>query len=169
MTGRHDRPVAAPPSFAIHTSSSKETEAVGSALGTLLREGDIVALSGELGAGKTTFTRGIAIGAGTTDHVASPTFTLIRRYHGPVTIFHADLYRLDEPAQLDDLGFEEILESDAIVVIEWADKAGPRLPPEYLWIELRFTEKEEGREISMRPMGARYSAMISRLMKKRTK
>lgn len=169
MTGPHDRPVAAPRSFTIRTSSPNETEAVGSALGAVLRAGDVVALSGELGAGKTTFTRGIAAGAGTTGRVASPTFTLIREYHGPITIFHADLYRLDGPAQLEDIGLDEMLDAGAIVVIEWAEKAGSLLPSEYLWIELRFTEKEEVREISIRPNGVRYAEMAMKLMKERTK
>jgi tRNA threonylcarbamoyladenosine biosynthesis protein TsaE len=164
MTGPQDRGVAASRSFMIRTSSPQQTEALGTALGALLRAGDIVALSGELGAGKTIFTRGIAEGAGATGHIASPTFTFIREYHGPVTMFHADLYRLDEPAQLEDIGLEEILDAGGIVVIEWAEKARALLPAEYLWVELRFTEQDDAREIEFMPRGPRYTELVRQLV-----
>ena len=147
----------------VRTTSPQETEALGARLGAQLRSGDVVALSGELGAGKTVFTRGLAEGAGAGGHVASPTFTLIREYHGRVTIFHADLYRLDTPAQLVDIGLEEILDGDGVTVIEWAEKARHLLPAEYLWIEFRFTAQDEERVIEFRPRGPRYEAIVARL------
>ncbi|MGH2398478.1 MAG: tRNA (adenosine(37)-N6)-threonylcarbamoyltransferase complex ATPase subunit type 1 TsaE [bacterium] len=164
MTRSRDPRVAAPRSFLLRTSSPQQTEALGRALGALLRAGDVVALSGDLGAGKTILTRGIAAGAGATGHIASPTFTLIREYRGPVTIFHADLYRLEEPAQFEDIGLEEALDSGGIVVIEWAEKAGPLLPAEYLWAELRFTEQDTSREIEFIPRGSRFAGIAGRLV-----
>lgn len=164
MTGSRDRGVAASRSLMIRTSSPQQTEALGTALGALLRAGDVVALSGELGAGKTIFTRGIAEGAGATGHIASPTFTFIREYHGPVTMFHADLFRLEEPAQLEDIGLEEILDAGGIVVIEWAEKARALLPAEYLWVELRFTKQDDAREIEFMPRGPRYVEMVRQLV-----
>ena len=147
----------------VRTTSPQETEALGARLGAQLRSGDVVALSGELGAGKTVFTRGLAEGAGAGGHVASPTFTLIREYHGRVTVFHADLYRLDTPAQLVDIGLEEILDDDGVTVIEWAEKARHLLPAEYLWIEFRFTAQDEERVIEFRPRGPSYEAIVARL------
>ncbi len=147
-------------SLTVRTSSPEQTDRLGQTLGAMLAPGDVVALTGDLGAGKTVLARGIARGAGASGHVASPTFTLIREYHGPVTVYHADLYRLDAPGQLDDIGLEEILDDGAIVVIEWAEKAQTLLPREYVWIELRFTEDDDVREIEFTPHGERADAMV---------
>lgn len=154
MTGR---------SLTVRTFSPAETEDLGRALGRLLRPGDVVALTGELGAGKTVLTRGIAEGAGAGGYIASPTFTLIREYHGPVTVYHVDFYRLDVPSEMADLGLEDILDGGGIVVIEWAEKALALLPPEYLWIEIRFTEDDEGREITLAPRGDPSVHIVERL------
>jgi len=152
-----------PPARLVHSRSPADTEALGRRLGAMLRAGDVVALSGELGAGKTVLARGLAEGAGAGGHVASPSFTLIRRYRGPVVVYHADLYRLDEPAHLVDVGLDEILEGDGVAVIEWAEKAVRLLPAEYLGIELRFTEQDEVREIAFRPHGRRYEEIVAQL------
>ncbi len=140
----------------MHTSSPAETETLGRRLGALLRPGDVVALSGDLGAGKTVLARGLAAGAGATGYVASPTFTLIREYSGPARVYHVDLYRLDRPQQLDDLGLDEILDGSGIVVIEWAEKAVPLLPREHLWVIIRFIDGDQARELEFVPKGARY-------------
>jgi tRNA threonylcarbamoyladenosine biosynthesis protein TsaE len=106
----------------IITSSEEETTAAGERLGSVLRAGDIVLLYGDLGAGKTAFVRGLARGLGApADDVSSPTFTLVQEYHGRVTLFHVDLYRL-EPAEVDDLGLEELVLGDGVVAIEWAER-----------------------------------------------
>lgn len=163
MTEGHNR-VAASRSLVVRTSSPEETEALGRALGAHLRPGDVVALSGELGAGKTVFTRGIAAGAGAGGHVASPTFTLIREYRGrTATVIHADLYRLDTPRQLQDIGLEEVLEGGPITVIEWAEKARALLPEEYLWVEIRFTEDDSTRELAFIPHGRRAAGLVRHL------
>jgi tRNA threonylcarbamoyladenosine biosynthesis protein TsaE len=105
------------------TASEEETIAAGAALAQRLSAGDILLLHGELGAGKTAFVRGVAQGLGArSDDVSSPTFTLIQEYgSGRLTLYHVDLYRLD-PAEVDDLGLEELVESGGIVAIEWPDR-----------------------------------------------
>ena len=103
------------------TSAAGETEAAGEELGRRLRNGDLVLLKGELGAGKTTFVRGVARGTGSTSAVASPTFQLVRIYPGRLPLAHVDLYRLEKGDDLSDLGLEELLDSGAVVV-EWGER-----------------------------------------------
>lgn len=103
------------------TNSAAETEAAGEQFGRELKQGDLILLEGDLGAGKTTFVRGVARGAGSSAHVASPTFQLVRVYPGLLQIAHVDLYRLEDGAELADLGLEELLDQGAVVV-EWGDR-----------------------------------------------
>lgn len=103
------------------TSSAEETEAEGERLGRELKRGDLLLLVGPLGAGKTTFVRGLARGAGSAEHVASPTFVLERIYPGRVQLAHIDLYRLKASPELSDLGLDEVLDQGAVVV-EWGDR-----------------------------------------------
>jgi len=103
------------------TSSPAETERLGMLLGERLRPGDVVLLKGELGAGKTTFVRGVAQGTGSRVEVASPTFQLVRVYPGRVQLAHVDLYRVETGAELRDLGLEELADQGAVVV-EWGDR-----------------------------------------------
>ncbi len=105
----------------LETSSPDETEAVGEELGRRLRQGDLVLIRGELGAGKTTFVRGIARGMGSAAPVASPTFQLVRIYPGRLQLAHVDLYRLEQGDELRDLGLDELLDAGAVVV-EWGDR-----------------------------------------------
>ncbi len=105
------------------TNSPAETEAAGEHFGVGLRQGDLLLLKGDLGAGKTTFVRGAARGAGSAAHVASPTFQLVRVYPGRVQLAHVDLYRLTDGAELVDLGLDELLDQGAVVV-EWGDRLG---------------------------------------------
>jgi tRNA threonylcarbamoyladenosine biosynthesis protein TsaE len=103
------------------SSSPAETEAIGEHFGKRLRAGDMVLLTGELGAGKTTFVRGLARGTGSSAPVASPTFQLVRVYPGRVQLAHVDLYRIEAPGELVDLGLDELLDHGAVVV-EWGDR-----------------------------------------------
>ena len=103
------------------TASAAETEAEGERIGIGLQPGDLLLLAGPLGAGKTTFVRGLARGAGSTAHVASPTFQLVRVYPGRIAVAHVDLYRLEKPGELRELGLEELLD-DGAVVVEWGDR-----------------------------------------------
>lgn len=107
----------------IVTSTESETESAGESLGRMLRAGDVVLLSGDLGAGKTAFVRGLARGVGANpDEVSSPTFTIVQEYAGAsATLYHVDLYRL-EPPEIDDLGLEDLVSADGIVAIEWAER-----------------------------------------------
>jgi tRNA threonylcarbamoyladenosine biosynthesis protein TsaE len=103
------------------TQSPAETEAFGERFGKRLRAGDMVLLTGELGAGKTTFVRGVARGTASVAPVASPTFQLVRVYPGTVQLAHIDLYRIERPSELGDLGLDELLDQGAVVV-EWGDR-----------------------------------------------
>ncbi len=103
------------------TSAPEETEAAGEELGRRLRKGDLVLLKGELGAGKTTFVRGMARGAGSSAAVASPTFQLVRIYPGRLQLAHVDLYRIEHSTDLADVGIDELADAGAVVV-EWGDR-----------------------------------------------
>ncbi len=103
------------------TNSPAETERAGALLGARLQQGDVVLLTGELGAGKTTFVRGVAQGTGSKAHVASPTFQLLRIYPGRLQLAHVDLYRVEKSSELRDLGLDE-LATDGAVVVEWGER-----------------------------------------------
>lgn len=134
---------------AVETSSPEATEFLGRRIGTHLRPGDVVALAGPLGSGKTVLARGLALGAGATGHMASPSFVVIREYSGPVRVYHADLYRLEHPGDLENLGLEELMDGDGIVIVEWADRAPWILPADHLWVECAFGESDTWRAFVM--------------------
>jgi tRNA threonylcarbamoyladenosine biosynthesis protein TsaE len=113
--------VATTTSRELVTGSPQETEAAAARLARHVGRGDLVLLSGEMGAGKTTFVRGLAAGMGVSGDVMSPTFQLVRIYAGPVPLAHVDVYRLPAGADLGDLGLDELLEQGAVVV-EWGDR-----------------------------------------------
>jgi len=117
------------------TRSPEETAAFGERLGALLRASDVVLLSGELGAGKTCLTQGIARGLGVADTVCSPTFVLVGDYRGRERLYHADLYRLDDPAEVEVLDLARSTE-DGVLVVEWPERAWRCLPRQYLLITL---------------------------------
>lgn len=145
----------------IETHNPEETRALGERLGARLEAGDVVLLSGELGAGKTVFVQGMARGLGYEGSVSSKSFVLMGEYDGRVTLYHADLYRLDDPAQVEELALEEI-SRDGVLVVEWPERAGGSIVDEYL--SLRFdvvTETE--RRISIEPCGARAEKLERRL------
>jgi tRNA threonylcarbamoyladenosine biosynthesis protein TsaE len=124
--------------------SEEETAAVGELLGRTLSSGDVVLLYGDLGAGKTAFTRGLARGLDAAgDDVTSPTFTIVQEYAGRVTLYHVDLYRLDEK-EVDDLGLEELVLGDGVVAIEWAERWRGR-PDDVVEVRLEHAGEEERR------------------------
>jgi tRNA threonylcarbamoyladenosine biosynthesis protein TsaE len=106
------------------TTSDQETIRLGRRLGSVLSKGDVVGLSGELGSGKTWFTKGLALGLGISSDmvITSPSFTLVNEYEGKCPFFHMDLYRLDDPTDIQSIGLEEYLNDESIVAIEWADR-----------------------------------------------
>ncbi len=140
-------------SLLLLTKSPAETKRLGERIGKLLLPGDVVALSGELGSGKTVLTKGIARGLGIKGNpVRSPSFVLIKEYPGKVPLFHFDLYRLTKPGELNTIGYEEYFSSKGVVVIEWAERAKNFLPEKYLEVELSIINKNE-RKISVKMKG----------------
>lgn len=135
----------------LHTASEAETARGGEALGLTLAAGDVVLLYGDLGAGKTAFVRGMARGVGANpDEVSSPTFTLVQEYAGSsATLYHVDLYRL-EPAEIDDLGLEDLVSGDGIVAIEWAERWKGR-PDDAIDVRIEDAGEEQRRITIERP------------------
>ncbi|MBL8218812.1 MAG: tRNA (adenosine(37)-N6)-threonylcarbamoyltransferase complex ATPase subunit type 1 TsaE [Bryobacterales bacterium] len=123
--------------------------ALGESLAARFTPPCLVFLTGNLGTGKTTLSKGIAkgLGAASPEEVSSPTFTLIHEYGDPARLYHIDLYRLDEPRQLATLGLDEILERNAVVLIEWPEKFATVLPRPDVWI--RITAEDEGRQVAV--------------------
>ena len=143
----------------IASSSADETRRVGIALGRHARAGDIILLSGELGAGKTTLTQGILRGLGGDEYASSPTFVLISQYKARLTLYHVDLYRISEPEDTFELGLDEILDGDGLCVVEWAEKAPGQFPAERLTVMLERTG-EETRSLIFEASGAGYAGYM---------
>ena len=134
----------------VTTQSEEETAAVGRELASSLLPGDVVLLSGDLGAGKTAFVRGLAEGLGVSrDEVSSPTFTLIQEYRGGrLPLFHVDLYRIEDPREFDELGLDEIAE-DGVLAIEWAERY-PRPPAHAVRVSIAHAGESERRVVMER-------------------
>ena len=122
----------------ISSSSPEQTREIGRAIGEQSRAGDILLLTGELGAGKTCFIQGLAEGLGVPGYVRSPTFVLTHQYSGRLTLFHLDLYRIDGPLEAWDLGLEEQLFGGGVCAVEWADRAPGIFPDVCLWVHLDY-------------------------------
>ena len=120
----------------ITSHSPEETAAIGARLAERLGPGDIVALTGELGAGKTCFTQGLARGLGVKGRVVSPTFVLVNEYRGRLPVHHVDAYRTESLTELLDLGLEELFSGDGVTIVEWADKLLPLLPPHTIHVHI---------------------------------
>jgi tRNA threonylcarbamoyladenosine biosynthesis protein TsaE len=132
----------------LETESVAQTQALGLRLASWLRSGDVLALAGELGAGKTAFTQGLARGMGITVAVTSPTFVLINRYMAPDgrVLQHVDCYRLaDAPAEMWDIGLSDLFAGDDVVVIEWADRIAGLLPDEHLQVDFTYLDETRRR------------------------
>lgn len=144
------------------TKSASETIRLGKRIGGLLRAGDVVALVGELGAGKTQFIKGLAAGAGVgkPTYVSSPSFTLINEYPGKVPFYHIDLFRVENQKEAEGLGLEDYLHGGGMTAIEWADKIPSLLPREMLSIHLVNTGKNN-RSIEVKGKGQRYEEFIN--------
>lgn len=123
----------------IFTNTAEETRRVGRVIGEEAAAGDVYLLTGPLGAGKTCLTQGIARGLGVAGYARSPTFVLVTRYRGRLTVHHADLYRIEHPAEAWDLGLEDVIAGgEDVLVVEWADRASDIFPDDALWIELDY-------------------------------
>ncbi len=138
------------------------TKAAGAALAGVLTPGDVVGLTGDLGAGKTRLVQGAAAALGIDEPVVSPTFMLVREYDGDVPVHHVDAYRLSGALELEDLGLEEVFSPDTVVFVEWADRVLPAMPES--WLELALhTRFDEVREIRVLPHGPSWSARTGEL------
>jgi tRNA threonylcarbamoyladenosine biosynthesis protein TsaE len=133
----------------IVSTSAEATEAAGERLGATLGAGAVVALTGELGAGKTCFVQGLVRGLGATVRATSPTFVLVNQYRGRVPIHHVDAYRTDSMTELMDLGLLEMLGGESVTIVEWADKLTPLLPPDAIHVHIAGVG-DEPRTITIR-------------------
>ena len=142
------------------TRNYEETIEYGYKIGKLLEVGDCILLAGDLGAGKTTFTKGIGKALGVTRVINSPTFTIVKEYHGDLDLYHLDLYRLDGLGN--DFDLEEYFSKDGVVVCEWPDNVSEIIPEEYLLIEI-FRREEDTRLFKLTPHGKRYEKLVGDL------
>ena len=134
----------------IRTISPEETEAVGRKIAAKLLPGDIIAYYGDLGAGKTAFTRGLAAGLGVTEQVTSPTYTIVNEYlSGRMPLFHFDMYRLDDSDALFDIGWEDYLERGGVCVVEWSENVADALPSDAIIVSIARGEKDNERIITV--------------------
>lgn len=139
--------------------SVDETTQLGIKLGRLLKAGDIVCLTGDLGTGKTHITKGIAKGLGITDNITSPTFTIVNEYEGTkLKLNHFDVYRVSDPDEIYAIGFDDYIFSDAVSIIEWANYIEEILPQDLLHIKIEkdLSKGEDYRKITLTPYGDRY-------------
>ncbi|MGL5514888.1 MAG: tRNA (adenosine(37)-N6)-threonylcarbamoyltransferase complex ATPase subunit type 1 TsaE [Sporomusa sp.] len=153
------------------TGSPEETYLLGKQIAKSLQPGDVLCLSGSLGAGKTRLSQGIAAGLQVEEDVASPTFTMLNVYEGmagnsqPVSIYHFDLYRLEHPAELDNIGFDHYVDAGGIAIIEWPEKFLEFLPVERLWLTLKQGEQPSERLICFKAEGTRYLELCEEMKK----
>jgi tRNA threonylcarbamoyladenosine biosynthesis protein TsaE len=142
----------------LRTETADETRDAGEALARLLGPRDTVVLTGDLGAGKTTLVQGVARGLGVEDHVASPTFTLIREYTGRLDVAHVDVYRLERVQDVVDLGLEEVGGPERVLLVEWGDAVADLLPADLLTVELTTPDPtSETRLIAIEPRGPAWA------------
>ena len=126
----------------VTTSSPEETRLLGACLAPTLLPGDVISLSGDLGAGKTVFVQGVATALGVEMRVTSPAFTIVNEYEGRFPVIHMDVYRLDSFQEVLDLGFEELLDPGAILLVEWGEAVTPLVPRSYLEVQITQSPEE---------------------------
>jgi tRNA threonylcarbamoyladenosine biosynthesis protein TsaE len=162
----------------IISHSAAQTQRLGMRLGEIVQGGELILLNGQLGTGKTTFTQGLARGMGITEQINSPTFTLLKEYpghsrpadrphvqsHVGPALYHFDLYRLDEPEEIFDLGFEDYFYGDGVCVVEWADKADLLWPTDHLRIRMKMMS-ETKRGLLFIATGVRYCELLRQFQK----
>ena len=143
----------------MYIKNEEELINLGERLGTLLQKNDVLILSGELGAGKTTFTKGLAKGLGIRQMIKSPTYTIVREYEGRLPLYHLDVYRIEGDA--DSIDLDEFLFGGGVTVIEWGHLLGEDLPDSYL--ELELLKETEGRRLHFSAQGPRAEQLIKEL------
>ena len=152
------------PEIVINTHGPDEMLALASAIGCVLRGGDVVALSGDLGAGTTVFAKGVGRALGVTEHVVSPTFTVVREYEGLVRFVHVDVYRLEHMQELHDVGWDDLLDTDTVVVVEWAERVAARLPLERLDVRIARGDGDDDRRVTIAASGTTWSSRVGALV-----
>ncbi len=129
------------PILSVTSYSEEQTLALARKLAASFKPGDVIVLSGPLGAGKTAFVKGLVSGRGMSDsEVSSPTYAFVNEYHGEVPLFHFDLYRIGDPSELFEIGWEDYLARPGIVVVEWGEKAQALLPERYFKIDFQIVD-----------------------------
>ena len=150
----------------IISKNAEDTYKLGERLGRSLFSGSIVCLTGDLGAGKTAFAQGIGKGLGVSEHVISPTYTIINEYtSGRIPFYHFDVYRLGSSDEMYELGCDEYLYGDGATVLEWADSVEDVIPAQRLWITIRKLENQDQREIRMEASGLAYENLLKEMEK----
>ena len=150
----------------IRTDSVEQTFSIGRCLGQVLERGDVICLIGGLGAGKTAFTGGIAGALGIKGYITSPTFTIVNEYKGSMPLYHFDVYRISDPEEMFEIGFDEYIDGNGIVVIEWADLIKEILPAEHILVNIEKDVEKGGdkRVISIEFKGSRYAGRKEKFM-----
>ena len=144
--------------ISVVTKSVDDTRELGGALAALARAGDVILLSGELGAGKTALAQGFGRALGIEEPIVSPTFTLVRTYRGRLTLVHCDAYRIDDLQEVADLDLPELLDAGGVALVEWGDTIAPVLPADYLEVRLEFGEGDDDRRVAVRIVGPSWAA-----------
>ena len=150
------------PGVRVITQTADDTHALGVALGRQLQAGDVIGLSGELGAGKTVLAQGLSQGLDVTEPVSSPTFSLVHEYQGRLPVWHLDTYRVASLDELIDLSWSDLLSGGGVVLIEWPERIRAALPPERLDVSLHY-ETDDEREIELIGRGERWREVLSLL------
>ncbi|WP_432407176.1 tRNA (adenosine(37)-N6)-threonylcarbamoyltransferase complex ATPase subunit type 1 TsaE [Wukongibacter sp. M2B1] len=145
--------------------NEEETREIGYRLGKLLKNGDIVCLTGDLGAGKTTITKSIAKGLDVNEDVTSPTFTIINEYDGRLPVYHFDVYRILDIEEMYDIGYEEYFYGSGVCIVEWASQIRELIPEEHLWIEIKYGEEVNSREFYFKATTKHYERIVEELIK----
>ena len=142
-----------------HTQGSSGTLALAARVGALLRGGDVLAVSGDLGAGKTVFAKGVARALGVHEAVTSPTFTVVREYEGAQSLrfVHVDVYRLDRVQELHDVGWDDLLDGDSVALVEWGDRVGELLPVDRLEVRIDPGDADDDRTITFVSAGSTWA------------
>lgn len=148
------------PEYTITTTSEATTQAVGGAAAPLVQPGDVLVLTGDLGAGKTQLTKGLAAGLGVIEPVTSPTFNILLVHEGRIPLYHFDLYRLTRSEELEDLDYWGTLEADGVAVVEWGDRFAQSIPEQCVIVTLQVTG-DESRAITLAPRGVRGEALAA--------
>jgi tRNA threonylcarbamoyladenosine biosynthesis protein TsaE len=151
-------------SLLLTTSSPEETRELGKRIGELAMPGNVVLLEGQLGAGKTCLTQGIAWGLDIDEYTLSPSFVIMRELYGRLPLYHIDLYRLDNIEESMELGLDDYLYGKGVCVVEWAEKALSILPTEYLMIKIKYLSDTE-RRFELKPEGKQYEEIVTQLKK----